>query len=370
MADRKLRVEIIGDSRNLERSLASANRSVKGFSVGLGTLATSAAVIGGVTAVVGGISAGVRVGAQEFSDASKAAAQTASAIRSTGGIANVTAKQVDALATAVMNYSGIDDEAVKAGENLLLTFKQVRNEAGKGNAVFDRATRAAVDLSVRGFGSIETTAKQLGKALNDPVRGMTALGRAGVTFTEGQRKQIKALVETGKTLEAQKLILREVESQVGGSARALGETLPGQLSKLRESVKNTLGDLAGTVAPALSGALGAFNDFLGDLGKARTVSAKLDVVWSGAKDAAGRATSALAGAVAAIDWAAVWSRAQGIADGLQRQLEQVDFSAVGKRIGDAFSDAAKVALPAAKDMADRISQAIDQIDWEKMGRAM
>ena len=31
----------------------------------------------------------------------------------------------------------------------------------------------------------------LGKALNDPVKGITALGRAGVTFTDEQKKQIK-----------------------------------------------------------------------------------------------------------------------------------------------------------------------------------
>lgn len=370
MADRTLRVVIAGDSRSLERSFASASRSARGFSVGLGTLAKSAAVIGGATAAVGGVAAAVRAGASEFSDASKAAAQTAAALKSTGGIANVTAKRVDALAASIMNYSGIDDEAVKSGENLLLTFKNVRNEIGKGNAVFDRATKAAVDLSVAGFGSIETTAKQLGKSLNDPVRGMTALGRAGVTFSDAQKKTIKALVETGQTLQAQKLILREVESQVGGSARAFGQTLPGQLSRLRESFRNTLGDLVGQVAPALSGALGQFNDFLGELGQARTVKAKLRIVLDRLEGLAKALGGRIGDAVAAVDWDQIWKRARGVADGLQRRLEQVDFSVVGKRIGDAFSDAAKVALPAAKDMADRISRAIDAIDWEKVGRSM
>lgn len=370
MATRKLEVIIAGDSRSLERSFSSASRSIKGFNLGVGSLVKSAAVIGGVTAAVGGVAAAVRAGVGEFSDATKVAAQTAAAIKSTGGVANVTAKQVDKLATAIMNYSGIDDEAIKSGENLLLTFKNVRNEIGKGNDVFNRASKAAVDLSVAGFGSIETTAKQLGKALNDPVRGMTALGRAGVTFSDAQKKTIKALVDTGHTLEAQKLILKEVESQVGGSAKAFGQTLPGQLSRLKESFKNTLGDIVGQVAPAVSGALGQFNDFLNDLGRARTVGAKIRVTLDRIEGLAVALTRRIGDAIAAIDWNQIWKRARGVADGLQRRLEQVDFSAVGRRIGDAFSDAAKVALPAAKDLAERISRAIDAIDWEKVGRSM
>jgi phage-related protein len=77
-----------------------------------------------------------------------------------------------------------------------------------------------VDLSAAGFGSVDSAAKMLGKALNDPVKGMTALGRAGVTFTKGQQKQIKALVKSGDLLGAQKIILGEVRSQVGGAAAA------------------------------------------------------------------------------------------------------------------------------------------------------
>src|SRR5574337_1490588 len=99
MATRKLVVEIVGDSRSLDRSFASASRSAKGFSVGLGTLAKSAEVIGGLTAAAAGMSAALRSGFSEFADASKAAAQTAAAIKSTGGVANVTAKRVDRKST-------------------------------------------------------------------------------------------------------------------------------------------------------------------------------------------------------------------------------------------------------------------------------
>lgn len=162
---------------------------------------------------------------EEGRESVKVNAQTEAAILSTGSAANITAKQIGDLSESISLKIGVDDEAIQSGANLLLTFKNVRNEVGNGNQVFNRATVAANDLAAAGFGSIESSSKMLGKALNDPLLGITALGRAGVTFTEQQKEQIKALVETGDLLSAQKMILKEVESQVGGSAEAQADSL-------------------------------------------------------------------------------------------------------------------------------------------------
>ena len=75
-------------------------------------------------------------------------------------------------------------------------------------------------MASAGFGSVTDNAKQLGKALNDPIAGLTALRRSGIQFTEAQQDQIRTLVESGQTLEAQNLILKEIENQVGGTAEA------------------------------------------------------------------------------------------------------------------------------------------------------
>lgn len=262
MADNELLVRVIGDEKDYLRALRSSQGATQKFSASFGTFLKGALVFEGVRAGVDALGSAVRAGIDEFTQAAKVAAQTNAAIRSTGGVANVTAKDVERLSSSIQRLSGIDDELIGQGANLLLTFKNVRNEVGKGNAIFDRATKAAVDLSVAGFGAIPTTAKQLGKALNDPVRGLTALSRAGVTFTQQQKDQVKALVESGRALDAQRIILKEVESQVGGSAKAFGETLPGQLSKLREAFRNAFGSLVGAVAEPLAKAAGAFANFV------------------------------------------------------------------------------------------------------------
>jgi acid phosphatase family membrane protein YuiD len=156
----------------------------------------------------------------EATEAQKVGAQTAAVLKSTGGAANVTAKQIGALATAISNKVGIDDEAIQSGANLLLTFKNVRNEAGKGNDIFNQSVGVITDMSAALGQDMKSSSIQLGKALNDPIKGITALSRVGVTFDEGQKKQIKTLMAHGHTLAAQKIILRELNSEFKGSAAA------------------------------------------------------------------------------------------------------------------------------------------------------
>ena len=247
---RKLIVEIVGDSSSLEKAFGSASKSGSSFSRNLIRVGKAAAV--GVGAAFVGMAAVVKVGFDEIAEGQKVAAQTAAVLKSTGGVANVTAKEVANLATEQSKLTGIDDELIQSSENLLLTFKNVRDEVGKGNNVFERATKSALDLSTAGFGSVESASKMMGKALNDPIKGMTALGRAGVTFSEDQKKAIKSLVDTGDLLGAQKIILKEVESQVGGSAKAYGETLPGQLSKLKNAFEEAAAGVAQALLPALT----------------------------------------------------------------------------------------------------------------------
>jgi len=179
-------------------------------------------------------------------ESNKIARITAQVIRSTGGSAKVSAAQVDALATALSNKTGKDDEAIQSGQNMLLTFTNIRNEVGKGNDIFNQASSTLLDMTAAMNGGnvsqeqMRKQAIQLGKALNDPIRGISALRRVGVTFTDQQTEQIKKLVESGHSLEAQKIILRELGKEFGGTAAASTDPM----EKLRVVVEN-LGERIG-----------------------------------------------------------------------------------------------------------------------------
>lgn len=246
MPSRKLEVIITGDSSSLDKAFRSSKQDATGFEKGMKTASVGAA------AALATVGLAAKVGFSELNDATKVAAQTNQVLKTTGGIANVTAKDVDTLATAIMRKSGIDDEAIKSTQNLLLGFTKIRNEAGKGSDIFNRTTQAVTDFSVRTGKDASSAAVAFGKALNDPIRGLGGLAKAGVTFTAAQKEQIRALVESGDQLGAQKLILSEVERRYGGAAEAAGNTFAGQLNIAKEEGKNFAAELVEGAIPTLT----------------------------------------------------------------------------------------------------------------------
>lgn len=242
--------------------------------VGVGSAIGSAIGMLGANLVMAGLDkvgdflTGSIQAARESAEIGKA---TTAILEATGGAAGVTADQVSGLATSLSNATGMDDELIQTGENLLLTFRNVKNAGAGADAIFDRATGAALDLSKAGFGSVESASTMLGKALNDPIAGMTALGRAGVTFSDEQKEHIKGFVESGNLLGAQRTILDEVANQVGGVAAATADPMARAqvaMGNFQEQVGGfllpILGDLAtfavDTLLPALQTAFGWFGE--------------------------------------------------------------------------------------------------------------
>lgn len=238
---RRIEVEIVSNERGFKLGKTQSSLQKLGKAAGVAGLALGA-----------GLAVAAKLGFDELAQGQKVAAQTAAVIKSTGQAANVTAGHVEELSEALMKKSGVDDEVIASGQNMLLTFKKIRNEVGAGNDIFDQATKATLDLSVAMGTDMQSAAILVGKALNDPVAGLTSLTRKGVQFTKAQKEQIKALVESGQTMKAQKIILAELESQFGGSAEAAGKTLPGQLAIAKESFTNLAGELVANLLPALT----------------------------------------------------------------------------------------------------------------------
>lgn len=220
-----------------------------GGKVVLGGLALAGA---GVLAVGGALASCVK----EAIEFEKITAQTEAVVKSTGGAAGYTADEIIAMADAYEEMTGIGDDAILQGQNMLLTFTNI------GKDVFPAATEALLDMSVAMGTDVASQAIQLGKALNDPIGGISALSRVGVEFTEEQKELIKTLVETGEVAGAQAVILQELQREYGGSAEAAGNTYDGQLKKLMNTfgdIKKEIGNkflpILNTVATALKDAL-------------------------------------------------------------------------------------------------------------------
>lgn len=207
----------ITDFKTLEGAGNKATFGLRTFDKSLTNGLKNVAKFGAAAGAVAGV-----VGFQLVSaayESQKVMAQTTAIIKATGGAAGVTSEQVAKLSEKLSMQIGVDDELIQKSANLLLTFKQVQNQTGANNDIFNQAVIAAQDLGSV-FGSADAAAMQLGKALSNPVKGITALNRAGINFTDQQKEQIKTLVASGDVLGAQKIILAEIESQVGGTAAA------------------------------------------------------------------------------------------------------------------------------------------------------
>lgn len=251
MADARVVVDFVANTAALSSGLRDVGSQSDGAGKRMKGMGKAALLAGGA-AGLGALVSVTKMGIDELAESSKVSAQTTAAIKSTGGAAGVTAKQVEDYAGALSEKTGMDDEAIQSGENLLLTFTNVQNQVGKGNDIFNQATNIMADMSQALGQDTKSSAIQLGKALNDPIKGITALGRVGVSFTEGQKKTIKTMVKNGDTMGAQKLILKELNKEFGGSAKAYGDTMPGQVSKLQNSFGNLAGEILGVLVPAFS----------------------------------------------------------------------------------------------------------------------
>lgn len=200
-----------------------------------------------------------RTALAEFDAGLKADAQLQAAIKSTGGAAGRSLEELQTQAEDLAKITLFGDDTTKGAQALLLTFKNVKTE------IFDQAIPLAQDLSTAFGQDLNASAIQLGKALDNPIQGVTALRRVGVSFSEDQQKMIQSLVETGRVADAQKLILKELESQVGGSARAAAEAglgpyqlLQNRLGEIQESVGGLIANGFQKMAPFLKGAVTFF----------------------------------------------------------------------------------------------------------------
>jgi hypothetical protein len=168
--------------------------------------------------------------------------------------------RVSAYAESLEKTVAVDADVIKATQTKLATFGELTKSVGKADGAFDRATKAALDLAAAGFGTAEGNAVQLGKALQNPIKGIAALAKSGVTFTDSEKEKIKALTESGKLLEAQEMILKAVEGQVGGTAEASASSFDKMKFSLA-GVSDTFGEMLLPVIDAVAPKLAAFSEW-------------------------------------------------------------------------------------------------------------
>lgn len=243
----KLGVSISGEMSDIKAALAALRRDL----AGVGTAGRKAgsdasngldgirAGAGRLKGLLGGLFAGLSFGSlfaaviENTRESEEAIGQLNAALTSTKGIVGVTSDEIVELAGSLQQVTTFGDDAIIRMTSLLATFTNVRG------AVFKDAVPAILDLSTRLGTDLNSAAIQVGKALNDPARGIAALAKAGIQLSPIQKQQIEDFLKLGDVAGAQGIILGELSTQMGGSARAAADTFSGAITQ----AKNAVGDL-------------------------------------------------------------------------------------------------------------------------------
>lgn len=230
--------------------------SLEGLTGRLGPLGGALSRLGPAGLAAGAAIAGLGLiltrGVQEAAEADRSYRRLEAVLRATGHASGLTAREIAGFAEEMERSTLASAESVQDAASVLATFRSVSGET------FTRAIRLAQDLSTVFGQDLRSSATQLGKALEEPIQGISALRRVGVSFTASQRELIESLVQTGQTAEAQKVILDALEQQVGGASVAEAGGLTSAANRLSDAWGNLLKAIGHT--PAISGlAEGALN---------------------------------------------------------------------------------------------------------------
>ena len=227
------------NTKELDKALDGATKRLRDTAGRMNDLGKTLSI--GLTAPIAAFGA---IATKNAVDSAKAIAQVEAAVQSTGGAAGRSVAQLEEMATGLQRISLYDDDQIlKEVTANLLTFTKVTGTQ------FDKAQVAILNLSTRLGTDLTSASVQVGKALNDPIKGVTALGRAGVQFTAQQKEQIAALVESGDVAGAQTIILQELETQFGGAAEAAANVDP--YTQLANEVGNLSEDFGAIINDAL-----------------------------------------------------------------------------------------------------------------------
>ncbi|UZW55948.1 hypothetical protein NUH86_03910 [Sphingobium sp. JS3065] len=255
-----MRIDIGADSAQFDKAMTDVQRNLakvggKFEAIGSKTADWGKKITAGITLPIAGLAVAAVQGAQSQA---AAMAQVEAAITSMGNQAKLSGDALSSFADQLELKSLFDaDEILKSSTANLLTFGNIAGDT------FLKAQQAAVDLATRMGGDLQGATIMVGKALNDPVKGLTALSRAGIQFTEQQKAQIKAMQEGGNIAGAQAIMLGELNKQFGGAAEAAAKADPMRevmvkLGQAGDVIGEKLVPIIPVVTEAIGKALDAF----------------------------------------------------------------------------------------------------------------
>lgn len=263
-AQRKQAMAVIDNVEAYKQAIAAQERMAA-------TVTRLATVVG--TVLVAALAMAGRAMLQATMEQEQASARLDAVLRATGHAAGLTRRDLDDLAESMKNRTLFDDDQVRNAMSILLTFKNVQGD------VFKDTIEVAGNLASVMRMDLSSATMMLGKALENPEHGLTALQRAGVSFSDSQREVIAEMMASGHQAEGLTLILKALKEQgLDHVSEAMRTGLTGATKQLSDEWDDLL-KAFGQTAVVKVGVVGALN------GIAEALKGLRDLVEGGSEGA-------------------------------------------------------------------------------------
>lgn len=213
------KVRELGSVRGTLDQTGNSLTRLGGKLASISDIVTGGLIGGGIVATLGALTGFARGSLQEFTQAETALAKINQQLKITGNSSGQSAEGLQEMAKELEVLTGIDgDQILNDITSGLLKFTRIQGQ------VFQDAQKAALDLSTVLGGDLSGATQLLGKALENPIKGITQLQKAGISLDASAQKQIKQAVQQNDIYKAQSIILQEVNKRFGGLATAVNQT--------------------------------------------------------------------------------------------------------------------------------------------------
>jgi hypothetical protein len=227
---------IIKGENNLTQAVKSASNdlsSLKGAASKLGSTLKDAFT---VTAIIAGVKAlgnAVKGCLDAWAEQEQAYVSLDAVMNNIGKSTGMTTQQLASMTSSLQAVTTFGDAAIQGAQQILVATGKLNSEN------LPRAIELSLDMATALGTDAAGGAQKLATALQDPSTGLGTLKQASITFSASEKETISTLLSSGKTFDAQSVILDKVASAYGGLAQKVAATPTGKITQ----INNLIGDV-------------------------------------------------------------------------------------------------------------------------------
>ena len=243
-----LTIKIRGDASQFTKTMSGVKGTISSVAIPLGAITKVGLAIGAAFTAAAGAVAVAAYKLNSIGEEGRASdAKLKNVVKTMGlfgGQSETVANRLLDVADATARKIGVDDDLIASTQAILMSFEDIGKSANVTGGLFDQVTKAALDMSVLFGGDATGYAVQLGKALSDPEKGLTALKKTGALLPADIKRIGDEFARTGDKGKAMADVIASVNRQVEEQSEAVAKT--------SEKIKVSLGQVIESFAKPFS----------------------------------------------------------------------------------------------------------------------